>query len=95
MNLKSEQLRADLSLDIEYDVVLSKKEMQKRIIECLGEENCSVEIINNKKVLCFNNEGKKTILLYASVTYLGGNGQHPFFKKRMQLPKWYKSFVMH
>ena len=38
--------------------------------------------------------GKKIILLYASISYLGGNGQHPIFKKRMQLPTWYKDFCI-
>lgn len=92
MNLKSEQLRSDLSLEIEYDDVLSKKEIINKIMECLGKESCTIKKINGKKVLCFEEGTRKVILLCAAVTYLGGNGQHPLFKKRMQLPSWYKDF---
>ena len=33
---------------------------------------------------------KKIVLLFAACTYLGGNGQHPLFKKRIQLQESYK-----
>lgn len=95
MNLKSEQLRPDLSLEINYDEVLSKKEMTNTLINCLGEDKCSFINYNRNKVLVYENQnGKKIILLYASISYLGGNGQHPIFKKRMQLPTWYKDFCI-
>jgi hypothetical protein len=94
-NLKSEQIRADLSLDEALDDKLSKKEMQNVLISALGKENCHLEQIANKKLLVFNSveRNKKIVLLYASITYLGGNGQHPIYKKRIQLKTWYKEIV--
>lgn len=92
-NLKSEQLRSDLSLDINKDQVLSTKEMQKSIINILGKDNCYIEKFDNKNLLCYKHNNKIEILLLASITYMGGNGQHPIYKKRMQLKKWYKDVV--
>lgn len=92
-NLKSEQLRSDLSLEIDEDQPLSKKEMKESIISILGKDNCFIEKFDNKKLLCYKHNNKIEILLVAAITYLGGNGQHPIYKKRMQLKKWYKNVV--
>ena len=46
------------------------------------------------KVFVYANKGKQYILLHRAVSYLGGNGQHPIFKKRVQLPSWYKDFCL-
>lgn len=93
-NIKSEQVRSDLSLELDYDQHLSISLMIKTIENILGKDNCSIEKFNNKKLLCYKHAGKKEILLLASVTYMGGNGQHPIFKKRMQLKNWYKDVVL-
>lgn len=93
-NIKSEQIRSDLSLELDYDQHLSTSLMIKTIENILGKDNCSIERFNNKKLLCYKHNGKKEILLLASVTYMGGNGQHPIFKKRMQLKNWYKDVVL-
>lgn len=92
-NLKSEQLRSDLSLEINKDQPLSTKEMIKNIKNILGEENCYIEKYNNKKLLCYKHDNAIEVLLLAAITYMGGNGQHPIYKKRMQLKKWYKEIV--
>ena len=92
-NLNSEQLRSDLSLDVNKDQPLSTSEMIKNIKNILGEENCHIERYNNKKLLCYKHDNIIEILLLAAVTYMGGNGQHPIYKKRMQLKKWYKEVV--
>ena len=42
-NLKSEQIRSDLSLDINSDQPLSISEMSKNIENILGKNNCYIE----------------------------------------------------
>ena len=64
--------------------------MIKNIENILGKDNCYTEKVNNKKLLCYKHDNKIEVLLLAAITYMGGNGQHPIYKKRMQLKKWYK-----
>ena len=52
-NLKSEQIRSDLSLDINSDQPLSISEMSKNIENILGKNNCYIEKVLNKKLLCY------------------------------------------
>ena len=86
MNLKSQQLRSDLSLEIDFDQTLTPNQIKERLIEVLGKEYCSEEIIANRKVLVYlNDKGIKQVLLFANISYLGGDGAHPIFKKRIQL----------
>ncbi|MBE6244800.1 MAG: hypothetical protein E7108_04695 [Bacteroidales bacterium] len=91
-NLNSEQIRSDLRVEVAPDQVFNSKEQEECLKRFLGEDNCERETILGRKVLVYNNGGKSFILLHKAVTYLGGNGQHPLFKKRVQLPFWYKSF---
>ena len=96
MNLKSEQLRADLSLEIDYDQPLSPNLIKQTLQNVLGVENCSEEIICGRKVFIYKNEqGIKQVILFASITYLGGNGAHPIFKKRMQLQTIFKEIALY
>ena len=67
-NIKSEQIRSDLSLELDYDQHLSTSLMIKTIENILGKDNCSIERFNNKKLLCYKHHEKKDILLLASVT---------------------------
>lgn len=90
MNRNSEQIRPDLSLDIAQDQVLSPKQQQETMIRFLGEEHCKVQDIAGKRVFIYTSSGKKHILLHRAVSYLGN--PHPIFKKRVQLPHWYKEF---
>lgn len=92
-NIKSEQLRSDLSLEINNDQALNIKDMTKYVIDILGKNNCYIETYNNKKLLCYKHNNIVEVLLLASITYMGGNGQHPIYKKRMQLKNWYKDVV--
>lgn len=94
MNLYSEQIRPDLSLDIAPDQILKPKEQQDVLRDFLGEENCEIKEILKRKVFVYIHQGKKYVLLHRAVSYLGGNGQHPIFKKRIQLPSWYKDFCL-
>ncbi len=95
MNLKSQQLRSDLSLEIDFDQTLTKNEIKEKLIDLLGEENCSEEKISNHKVLIYRNKNNiKQVLLFANISYLGGNGAHPIFKKRMQLQFSFKQVAL-
>lgn len=93
-NLNSEQLRPDLSLDIAPDQVLTSKEQEEFLIRFLGKGNCKTIDILGHKIFLYTSKGKQYILLHRAVSYLGGNGQHPIFKKRVQLPSWYKDFCL-
>lgn len=90
MNQNSEQIRPDLSLDVAQDQVLTPKQQQDAIIRFLGAENCRVQVIVGHRILTYSKEGKNYILLHRAVSYLGN--PHPIFKKRVQLPHWYKEF---
>ncbi len=89
-NILSEQIDLNLRLEIAPDQALSAKKNVDTITTLLGVNNCKIEDINGKRILVYSHENIKEYLLLASITYLGGNGQHPVFKKRMQLKKWYK-----
>lgn len=92
-NIKSEQIRSDLSLELDFDQPLNVTEIINKLIIVLGKENCTIEKILNKKVLVYSHDNKKEYLLLAAITYMSGSGQHPIFKKRMQLKKWYKELI--
>ncbi len=91
MNLKSEQLKSDLSLVVDYDEKLNRKTMLDILYETLGKENCKEIKVNSKKVLEYTTiTGSREVLLFKQISYLGGNGQHPIFKKRIQIPSWFR-----
>lgn len=92
-NIKSEQLRSDLSLELDLDQPLAAKEMVKKLVNVLGKDNCYIEKVMDKKVLVYKHNDIKEYLILAAITYMGGNGQHPIYKKRMQLKKWYKDLI--
>lgn len=94
MNLKSEQLSENNEIIFDYDQTLTRTELLLLVSSILGEENCETLYFENKKILCYTPEyDAKEILLLANITYMGGNGQHPSFLKRIQLKKWYKEAV--
>jgi hypothetical protein len=91
MNLKSEQLNSNYDLVLDTDQPLLKKEI-KRIIEINLGQSLYYKTIERKEYLVYKNtQNKRIVLLVNNITFLGGNGQHPTFKKRIQLPKWYKN----
>ncbi len=95
MNLKSQQLRSDLSLEIDFDQTLNSGQIKEKFTEALGKENCFEEIIANRKVFIYlNDNGIKQVLLFANISYLGGDGAHPIFKKRIQLKRYFKEVVL-
>jgi len=95
MNLRSEQIRSGLSLDIALDQPLAPTRMLDTFVACLGKDRCRIEMFAGRKVLVYTrNDGVKDILLFAAITYLGGNGQHPIFKKRIQLQQSFKNVYL-
>lgn len=90
MNQNSEQIRPDLSLDIAQDQVLTPKQQQQALMCFLGEEHCKVQDILGHRVFTYSNAERRYVLLHRAVSYLGN--PHPTFKKRIQLPHWYKEF---
>jgi len=90
MNLNSEQIRPDLSLEVRPDQPLTQVQQREKLMSFLGREHCSIQDICGRRVFVYENEGKRFILLHRAVSYLGGTGQHPIFKKRIQLPLWFK-----
>ena len=94
MNLDSEQIRPDLSLEIKPDQTLTQRQQREKLMEALGKENCSIVSLLGRRVFLYENEGKHFILLHRAISYLGGTGQHPIFKKRIQLSGWFKDFCI-
>lgn len=94
MNIKSEQITNDLKVIVDYDQPLKPIKLLEKTIEALETGRCRIISICEKKVLSYKKkDGNYVILLLSAVTYMGGNGQHPIFKKRSQLKGWYKDIV--
>jgi len=91
MNNDNEQLSADLSLHLAQDEPVRGRCMDDAVIRCIGADICGIDIVLGKRVLAVHIENQKIILLTKAVTYLGN--PHPLFKKRVQLPTWYKEFA--
>lgn len=91
-NRDSEQIRPDLSLDLAQDEVLTPKKQREALTRFLGEDNCKVQDILGRRVFVYRKGKKQYILLHRAVHYLGN--PHPTFKKRVQLPSWYKDFCI-
>jgi hypothetical protein len=90
-NLPSEQIRTDLSLDIELDKRLTSKQKDEIIENVLCKENIRIMKHNSSKYYIYNNSKKNIVLLVSQITYLGA--PHPEFKKRMQLKNWYLDVI--
>lgn len=91
MNLSSEQLDRNSNIFIDKDQALSQYDIYKLLREILGAPKCSIEYISNRKLFVFERKDKRKIVILAkAITYLGGNGQHGIYKKRIQLSNWYK-----
>lgn len=90
MNADSEQIRFDTSIVIDQDQPLTPNGVYEVLCQCLGYDKVSKQNILGKKVVVYDNDGNKTVLLVKCITYLGN--PHPIFKKRIQLPAWYQDF---
>lgn len=92
-NIQSEQITLSLNIVDSEDQPLTKAQMVEVLYNALGRDNCSFIDVHGSKVFCYEWDGQKTILLFKAVTYLGGTGQHPVFKKRIQLSAKWKEIV--
>lgn len=91
MNADSEQITADKNLIIDQDQPLGDKGLQSSLLIALGESNCKISYLSDRKwVLEYQTEFKKFHLLVRSCTYLGN--PHPIYKKRIQLPLWFNQY---
>jgi len=97
MNEKSEQIDAALNYVIDVDQPLDWRsgELVDAVRNALGSDSFSTVVVElsegNHKVAkyCATN-GVVHYFCLAAVTFLGGDGNHPIFKKRIQLKRWYK-----
>lgn len=90
MNLLSQQINEKYEIVEDKDQPLSKSQIKIYLSKIFG-DSFDIKKINTKKFIVFKTiKNKETVILPVNITYLGGNGQHPIFKKRVQLPKWFK-----
>lgn len=77
---------------MDYDQTLSATEIYRALQTFLG-ENVRKESIDRKPCYIYTNPtGGKTVLLCKNISYLGI--PHPHFKKRIQIPLWYKDYCI-
>jgi hypothetical protein len=94
MNEKSEQLRSDFAVDIAPDDCLRSNALIQAVVSRLGKEYCTTEKhVRSPYVVYEKPDHGKVFLLIAAVSFLGGNGNHPVFKKRIQMKRWYKEIA--
>lgn len=89
--MKSEQIMPNMSMAIDYDEPLKKKEeILGAFCSALG-KNCYIEKYNKtKNVYRYEHDGITEYFLAGAITYL--SKPHPIFKKRYQLKQWFKEF---
>lgn len=95
MNEKSEQIDSGLNYVIDHDQPLDwRSGLFGALAEVLGENFAVVSVRLSdgvRKVAKYSTpSGVVHYFLLAAVTFLGGNGNHPIFKKRIQLKPWFK-----
>mgnify|MGYP006987443637 FL=1 len=94
MNEKSEQIDSRLNVEVSQDQPLSPAKLDAAILAALpgGIGKRTTVKVNGKAYpfIACSSPAKKHALLSAAVTFLGGNGNHPIFKKRIQLKSWFK-----
>ena len=94
MNEKSEQIDSRLNVEVARDQPLSPAKLDAAIISALpsGVAKRTTVKVDGKDysfIVC-SSSTKNHAILSAAVTFLGGNGNHPIFKKRIQLKSWFK-----
>jgi len=94
MNEKSEQIDSRLNVEVARDQPLSPAKLDAAIISALSSgaaKRTSVKVDGKDySFIACSSSPKNHALLSAAVTFLGGNGNHPIFKKRIQLKSWFK-----
>lgn len=94
MNEKSEQIDSRLNILVDADQPLAPSCIEATILSSLScglARKETLEVDGRRHSFIAMHAGnEKHALLYAAVTFLGGNGNHPIFKKRIQLKSWFK-----
>ena len=94
MNEKSEQIDSRLNVAVARDQPLSPVKLDAAIVSSLpsgAAKRTMVEVDGkNYSFIACSSSPKNHAILSAAVTFLGGNGNHPIFKKRIQLKSWFK-----
>ena len=98
MNEPSQQIDSALNICIAPDQPLKCKALKETFLRVT--KNIQALSIGNdpfdKRIVSIDlQDGSKHRFCLAAVTFLGGNGNHPIFKKRIQLKEWYKTAYMH
>ena len=98
MNEKSEQIDARLNVLLDKDQPLSPRQLDETVI-CSLSGVAGVNAYLSEAIDCGHSfryvaldsqlKGKHAFLT-AAVTFLGGHGNHPVFKKTIQLKQWFK-----
>ncbi len=98
MNEKSEQIDAGLNYHVDYDEPL---DWRGSIFAAVGKalpqsqfevRRCKLSDGMHRVGYYVASNGIRHFLLLSAVTFLGGAGCHPIFKKRIQMKRWYKGF---
>ncbi|HMO78854.1 MAG TPA: hypothetical protein PJ997_01720 [Candidatus Paceibacterota bacterium] len=83
---KVEQIDSDNNVIIDYDEKISAPDIKKILSKHFN-------VINDRNpFICFSKNNKKFFLCVKQITYLGN--PHNIFKKRIQIPKEWKSFLI-
>ena len=103
MNEESEQIDARLNVSLGADQPLSPRQLDESVLKALSfckDGRTSLARVDFRMpgkglkqarfVAHDSNALGQHAFLTAAVTFLGGNGNHPLFKKRIQLKDWYK-----
>ena len=94
MNEKSEQIDSRLNVIVDDDQPLCPSKLDTTILSALpsGKVKRDNVKIGDKKYsfISFYAATSKHAILSSAVTFLGGHGNHPIFKKRIQLKSWFK-----
>ena len=88
---KSEQISPDVTLTIDYDQPITKKEDVLATLTSFLGAGCELYRYKPRKLLYkYEHDDLTEYFLLGAVTYL--SFPHPIFKKRFQLKSWYKDF---
>lgn len=93
MNENSQQIDSALNICIAPDQPLKGKALKETFISLAKKSSNGVVTCDpiDKRIIAVDlPDGSKHRFCLAAVTFLGGNGNHPIFKKRIQLKNWYR-----
>ncbi|MGN0155786.1 MAG: hypothetical protein ACI39N_00925 [Lachnospiraceae bacterium] len=87
---KSEQISPDMSIVLDYDQPLTKREQYLKVFSDALGETCNYEKFGNHTIYYYEHDGIRDYFLTGAITWL--SGPHLLFKKRLQLKTWFKEF---